>query len=83
MTPKYNRYNRSSFAKKRVAEEKQRMELVYGKGLVGLYDENGKVDHTRFGWDNRREATTWITVQQIQINARSAEAFSFGYVEGI
>ena len=59
------------------------MELVYGKGLVGLYGDDGKIDHKRFGWDNRRDRVTWITVQSIQINAVSAEAFSYGYVEGI
>jgi hypothetical protein len=38
------------------------MELVYGKGLVGLYDENGKVDHKRFGWDSKRPAVTYVTI---------------------
>jgi len=38
------------------------MELVYGKGLVGLYGANGKIDPNRFGWDNRRAQTVWVEI---------------------
>ena len=68
---------------KRVNEERQRMELVYGKGLVGLYGSDGKIDHTRFGWDNRREQTIWVEINGKQYNGGSAEAFSLGYVQGV
>jgi len=39
--PRCHKGNKSEFAKKRVQETKDRMELVYGKGLVGLMNERG------------------------------------------
>ena len=68
---------------KRVNEERERMELVYGKGLVGLLGPDGKVDHTRFGWDNRRANTVWVEINGKQYNGSSVEAFSLGYVQGV
>lgn len=59
------------------------MELVYGKGLVGLYGSDGKIDHTRFGWDNRREQTIWVEINGKQYNGGSTEAFSLGYIQGV
>jgi len=49
-TPKYHKGNRSAYAQKRVAETKESMELVYGKGLVGLKNpKTGRIDPKRFG----------------------------------
>ena len=54
--PMFHKGNRSNYAKKRVADIKHDMELVYGKGLVGLkHPETGRVDPKRFGWDRKRE----------------------------
>jgi hypothetical protein len=48
--PVYHKNNRSAYAKQRVAEIKHGMELVYGKGLVGLRNPaTGRVDPKRFG----------------------------------
>ena len=44
----------SRWAVQRTEEVKHRLERVYGKGLVGMYDpETGRIDPSRFGWDNR------------------------------
>ena len=60
------------------------MELVYGKGLVGLKNpKTGRIDPKRFGQDYRRPATTWVEISGVTINAISWEAFAFGYVEGV
>lgn len=59
------------------------MEMVYGKGLVGLRDPaTGKINHKNFGWDHK-QTTTWVEIAGTQLNAISWEAFSFGYVEGV
>ena len=83
--PRYHRGNRSAYAQKRVAETKEKMELVYGKGLVGLKDpKTGRVDPKRFGQDYRRPPTAvWVEITGVTINAVSWEAFAFGYVEGV
>ena len=59
------------------------MELVYGKGLVGLYGTDGKIDQKKFGWDTKRASAIWIQIGETQLNAGSFEAFTFGYVEGV
>lgn len=64
------------------------MELVYGKGLVGLKNEHGKVDPTRFGWDSRRESQVWVTIKGLgkegaTIDGGTTQAFVYGYVEGV
>ena len=59
------------------------MELVYGKGLVGLQDpETGKVDPKRFGKDRKIPTTNWIEIPTLdnQISSLDAEAFLYGYV---
>ena len=62
------------------------MELVYGKGLVGLMDpDTGKVDPKRFGKDRKIPTTNWIEIPTLdnQISGVTWEAFSFGYVRGV
>ena len=37
----------SKYAKERVAQTKYHLEKVYGKGLLGLFDENCKMTHKK------------------------------------
>lgn len=83
--PHYNSKNRSSYAKRRVADVKHDMELVYGKGLVGLKNpETGVVDPKRFGWDRKQPLEAiYVEINGKQYDGISWETFAFGYVEGV
>lgn len=62
------------------------MELVYGKGLYGLYGDDGKIDHKRFGQDRvRHYGETYIEITGVdnQVSGASAEAFVYGFVSGL
>lgn len=62
------------------------MELVYGKGLYGLYGDDGNIDHKLFGQDRvRRYGETYNEIPGIdyQVSGASAEAFVYGFVQGI
>jgi hypothetical protein len=63
--PKFHKGNRSAYAQKRVGEIKDRMEVTYGKGLVGLRDPlTGEIDPKRFGKDRKvgQSAGEWLNV---------------------
>lgn len=42
----------TTWAKKKVAATKFRLERAFGKGLVGAHNAEGKFDPSRLGWIN-------------------------------
>lgn len=80
-TPKYHKNNRSAYSTRKVAEQKHKMELIYGKGLVGLYDDHGKMDPARLGWHRKAQAT-WVEIGGQLYDASNIAAFFFAFVEG-
>jgi len=52
----------SSYSRKRVREVRTHLEKIYGKGLVGLFDDENKFRPERFAWARTRPASTWVQV---------------------
>ena len=59
------------------------MELVYGKGLVGLKKANGQVDPKKLGWDNHGYGVEYVEINGTQYSSIDAETFLLGYVQGV
>ena len=82
----------SKWALKRTAQVKERMERTYGKGLVGMFnEETGQIDPTRFGWDNKRTGgaplgsniSVTIPGTNIVVDATLGSAFAMGFTTGM
>lgn len=81
---------RTTWAQKRVDAVKYRLERNFGKGLVGLYNENGDVDPDRFGWMNRKHgkrplgsAINVTILPGLTLNASTGSALVLGFVNGM
>ena len=66
------------------------MERTYGKGLAGLYDEQGKFRAERLGWDNRHTGGARLgsslsveIIPGVVIDASGAMAQGLGFVKGM
>ena len=81
----------SKYAKQRVKATKTHLEKVYGPGLVGLFDENGKMTHKRL-----RAASMVPPIQQSSgqyfsqallglgtFDAASGKATVYGWAKGL
>ena len=73
----------SSYSRKRVTETRQHLEKVYGKGLVGLYNEKGQITHSNLRKARRRPAQTWTEIGGLQIDAETTSSWWFGFVQGM
>jgi len=71
-------------AKQRVAGTKKHLEKVYGKGLVGLFDEEGNMTYRRMRAARTRPAFNTMLVNGLgAINADSASAWFYGTANGL
>jgi len=74
----------SRYAKQRVKQTKTHLEKVYGKGLVGLFDDDGNMTYRRW-----RAARTRPAINSTQINglgtfdADAASAWFYGVANGM
>ena len=61
------------------------MELVYGKGLVGLFNDSGRFDHKRLGWDRHTlgQDNEWKQVGGIQFDALAFQSGFLGFAYGL
>lgn len=57
-----NQVIRSSYSRKRVREVRTHLEKTYGKGLVGLFDDEGNFVQTRLKAARKRPAATWVSI---------------------
>ena len=80
----------TSWAQKRVDAVKYRLERNFGKGLVGLYNENGDVDPDRLGWMNLHNgkkplgSSISVTILPgLTIDASTGNAYILGFVNGL
>ena len=73
----------SSYSRKRVHEVRTHLEKVYGKGLVGMFDEHGKMTHERLRWARKRPHAIWTEVGGIQIDAETTSAWFYGLAQGL
>ena len=89
----------SKYSVQRVNDVRHNLERVYGKGLVGMINEKGKIDPDRFGWDNRvtggrkmgsgRKASLAATtisrtiMPGLTIDASTDSAFWLGFAKGL
>jgi len=73
----------SSYSRKRVHEVRTHLEKVYGKGLVGMFDENGKMTHDRLRWARKRPHAIWTEVGGMQIDAETTSAWFYGLAQGL
>ena len=81
-------------------EVRHNLERVYGKGLVGMINEKtGRVDATRFGWDNRvtggarmgsgrkaglvAQTISRTIMPGLTIDASTSSAFWLGFSKGL
>ena len=73
----------SNYSRKVVGETKHRLESIHGKGLVGLYDENGRFQQQHLSKDKHLKNTTWIESGGITFDSSSNLAWVLGIVDGI
>ena len=77
---------KTTWAQKRVDSTKYRLERNYGKGLVGLINEEGRVDPDRLEWMNKRPLASTINVtisKKLIIDASTINAYIYGFVNGM
>lgn len=67
----------------KVQETKHRLEVVHGKGLVGLYDNKGKFQASRLSSDRRRVNQMWTIVGNRQFDAEAFESLFYGLSYGL
>jgi len=80
----------TTWAQKRVDATKYRLERNFGRGLVGLINEEGHVDPDRLGWMNRHTGKkplgSSISVTLLPgytIDASTGSAYVLGFVNGM
>lgn len=81
---------KTTWAQKKVDATKHRLERNFGKGLVGLINENGDVDPDRLGWMNKVNggkplgSSISVTVAPgLTIDASTGSALALGFVTGM
>jgi hypothetical protein len=69
---------------RRVTEVKQHLEMVYGKGLIGLYDDDGALRLTpqKLKAARRRPSQNYAKIGGIMMDQEIASAGLYGFVEG-
>ena len=66
-----------------IRKQREHLEMHFGKGLVGLYNEQGDLDLSRLKWARRRPlASTWIDLGGQKFNAEDAESILYGFSYG-
>jgi len=73
----------SSYSIKRVAEVKHHLEKVYGKGLTGMFDENGRMTRERLSWARMRPSAIWMELGGLEIDAETSSAWWYGFIGGL
>lgn len=74
----------SNYAKKRVNATKMHLEKVYGKNLIGLFDDEGKMSHARWRSARMRPAYNSQPIYKIgTIDAETSSAWFYGYAKGL
>jgi len=66
-----------------VTEVRRHLERIYGKGLVGLFDDDGNFDQKRLSWARTRPAANWVQVGETQINAENVSSWFYGLSQGL
>ena len=81
---------KTTWAQKRVDATKYRLERNFGRGLVGLINEEGQVDPDRLGWINRRggkkplgSSISVTLLPGLTIDASTTNAYILGWVNGL
>lgn len=73
----------SKFAKQRVKGTKQHLERVYGRGLTGLFTEDGKLTHKNLRKARYRPAYNSQPIYGLgTIDADSGSAWMYGLSKG-
>lgn len=71
----------------RIFEIRTKMERVYGKGLVGMFNpETGKFDPSRLGWakhGRRLGASITVQIGSKTFDATTGTAFMLGAAKGL
>jgi len=62
---------------------RRHLERIYGKGLVGLFDENGKFVEERLDWARTRPKATWVQLDGVQIDAEKTASWFYGLSSGL
>jgi hypothetical protein len=73
----------SSYSRKRVSETRSHLEKVYGKGLVGMFDDKGEMTHDRLRWARKRPHSIWTEIGGIQVDAETTSAWFYGFSQGL
>lgn len=73
----------SSYSRKRVREVRTHLEKIYGKGLVGLFNEDGKFMEDRLSLARTRPKATWVNIGGNQIDAETSSAWFYGLSKGL
>jgi hypothetical protein len=72
-------------ATRRVTEVKNHLEMVYGKGLVGLYNDDGALEITpsKLKAARRRPAQNYTKIGGIMMDQETSTTFVYGFTEGL
>ena len=76
----------SRFSVERIEYVKQKMERHYGRGFVGMFDENGKLDSSKLGWQRhgrRLGESITMTLENLSFDASTWNAFFLGSAKGL
>ena len=74
----------SKYARQRVKQTKTHLEKVYGKGLVGLFDEDGKMTHKRLRASKVVPGYNSLNLKGLgTIDAESGKASAYGWAKGL
>jgi len=69
---------------KRISEMKKHLEMVYGVGLTGLYNDEGRLEVTpqKMKAARRRPAQDWAKIGGVMMDQEVASTAMYGFVEG-
>ena len=84
--PKDAKRKPSRFSVERIEKIKQKMERHYGRGFVGMFDENGKLKHKELGWarhGRRLGESITMTLDALSFDASTMNAFFLGAAKGL
>lgn len=74
----------SKYARKRVKQTKTHLEKVYGKNLVGMFDEEGKLTHKRLRASKVVPGFNSLNLNGLgTIDAESGKATVYGWAKGL
>lgn len=72
------------YAKQRVKQTKTHLEKVYGKGLVGLFNKDGKMEHKRIRASSLVPAYNSVNLLGLPtFDAAQGKASIYGFAKGL